>query len=254
MTKRLLYWVGLTLLLILPAVFVGNLMITEQNVAAQGKTTMLSLSDELDEAQQIAQRAALADSRVQAYTTGYRTEVFGVQTVSHQFSEAASECAEADCRQVNIFNFDKSATIAVMVNVETSTVLDVLYQPNIRPGINRRLADKAMEIALNAPEVIDVLGYQPTSSDWAPMDSSFTDTLCEEGHMCVAPTFNLDKYILWAVVDLTDEVLVDLYWTSVHSEENDGSIRYPDEYDDFSQVECTPASGSVSKNGWAKKS
>jgi len=250
MTKRLLYWVGLTLLLILPIVFVGNLMITEQDVIAQGKITALSLSDELDQAQQIAQRAALADSRVQAYTTGYRTEVFGVQTVSHQFSDATSECANADCRQVNIFNFDKSATIAAMVNVESATVLDVLYQPNIRPGINKRLADRAMEIALNAPEVIEVLGYQPTSSDWAPMDSSFADSLCEEGHMCVAPTFNLGKYILWAVVDLTDEQLVDLYWTAVRTEENDGSIRYPDEYDDFTEVGCTPASGAVNQNGW----
>lgn len=251
MTKRLLYWVGLTLLLILPAVFVGNLMITEQNVAAQGKTTMLSLSDELDQAQQIAQRAALADSRVQAYTTGYRTEVFGVQTVSHQFSEAASECAEADCRQVNIFNFDESATIAVMVNVETESVLDVLYQPNIRPGINKRLADKAMDIALNAPEVIEVLGYQPTSSDWAPMDSSLSDSLCEEGHMCVAPTFNMGKYILWAVVDLTDETLLDVYWTAIRMEESNGEVRYPDEYESLSDVQCIATSGSAGQNGWA---
>ena len=150
MSKRFLYWVGLTLFLILPVIFAGNLMITEQDVVAQGKTTTLSLSDELNEAQQIAQRAALADSRVQAYTTGYRTEVFGVQTVSHQFSDATSECATADCRQVNIFNFDKSATIAAMVNVETGIVLDVLYQPGIRPAINKRLADKAMDIARQA--------------------------------------------------------------------------------------------------------
>ena len=118
MTKGLIYWVGFTLLIILPFVLVANLT-TEQDVAAQGKTATLSISDGLDRAQQIAQRAALADSRVQAYTTGYRTEVFGVQTVSHQFSEATRECATADCRQVNIFNFDKSATIAAIVNVET---------------------------------------------------------------------------------------------------------------------------------------
>ena len=251
MSKRFLYWVGLTLFLILPVIFAGNLMITEQDVVAQGKTTTLSLSDELNEAQQIAQRAALADSRVQGYTTGYRTEVFGVQTVSHQFSDATSECATADCRQVNIFNFDKSATIAVMVNVETGIVLDVLYQPGIRPGINKRLADKAMEIALNAPEVIEVLGYQPTSSDWAPMDSSFTDTLCEAGHMCVAPTFNLGKYILWAVVDLTDEQLVDLYWTAIRAEENNGEVRYPDDYQSLSDVQCIAESGSAGQNGWA---
>ena len=249
MTKGLIYWVGFTLLIILPFVLVANLT-TEEDVAAQGKTATLSISDGLDRAQQIAQRAALADSRVQAYTTGYRTEVFGVQTVSHQFSEATRECATTDCRQVNIFNFDKSATIAAIVNVETANVLNVLYQPNIRPGINQRLADRAMEIALNAPEVIKILGYQPTSSDWAPMDSSFVDSLCEEGHMCVAPTFNLGKYILWAIVDLTDEKLVDLYWTAVRSEENDGSVRYPDEYDNLAEGGCVPAAGSINQNGW----
>ena len=119
MTKRLTYWVGFTLLILLPLLLFVNLA-TEGDVAAQGKTATLSLSDGLDEAQQIAQRAALADSRVQAYTTGYRTEVFGVQTVSYQFSEATRECASADCRQVNIYNFDKSATIAVMVNAAST--------------------------------------------------------------------------------------------------------------------------------------
>ncbi len=251
MTKRSLYWVALTLLVILPFVFVGNLMIPEQNVVAQGKITTLSLADELDEAQKIAEKAALADARVQAYTTGYRTEVFGVQTVSHQFNEATSICATVDCRQVNIFNFDESATIAVMVNVETGIVLDVLYQPSVRPGINKRLADKAMEIALNAPEVIDVLGYKPTSSDWAPMDSSFADTLCEAGHMCVAPTFNLGQYILWAVVDLTDETLVDTYWTAIQMDESNGQVRYPDAYETLSEPECVAMSGAAGKNGWA---
>ncbi|MGB0386704.1 MAG: PKD domain-containing protein [Ardenticatenaceae bacterium] len=251
MTKRsIFYSVMITLFIIVPAALFVNLT-TGAEVVASGKVGMLPVVDGIDEAQQIAQRAALADPRVQAYTSGHRTEVFGVQTVSHQFSEATRECATADCRQVNIFNFDEAATIAAIVNVERATVLNVLYQPNIRPAINKRLADLAMEIALNAPEVVEVLGYQPTSSDWAPMDSSLVGTLCEEGHVCVAPTFDLDEYMLWAIVDLTDEKLLDLQWTSIPSEEGERAVRYPDDYDNLRAGGCEPQSGDVSQNGWS---
>jgi hypothetical protein len=37
------------------------------------------------------------------------------------------------------------------------------YQPGIHPAINKRLADLALELAVNAPEVIEVLGHQPDS-------------------------------------------------------------------------------------------
>lgn len=239
-------WVILTLFVIVPMVFVANLATGPQSVA-RGKAATLPLTDEMTAEQQVAQDAALADKRVQAYTTGYRTEVFGVQTISHQTNPALAPCASADCRQVNIFNFDESATIAAIVNVETGEVLDVLHQPGIRPLINKRLADRAMEIALSAPEVVEVLGEQPVNSDWAPMDSTLVGTACETGHMCVAPTFDLGDYILWAVVDLTDEKFVDLFWTAIEPEEGSRSNPYP--YDE--KLGCVATPGSVTSNGWS---
>lgn len=239
-------WVILTLFVIVPMVFVANLATGPQSVA-RGKAATLPLTDEMTAEQQLAQDAALADPRVQAYTTGHRTEVFGVQTISHQTNPALAACASADCRQVNIFNFDESATIAAIVNVQTGEVLDVLHQPGIRPLINKRLADRAMEIALSAPEVSEILGDQPLNSDWAPMDSTLVGTACETGHMCVAPTFDLGDYILWAIVDLTDEKFVDLFWTAIEPEESARSNPYP--YRE--ELGCVATPGSVTRNGWS---
>jgi hypothetical protein len=242
-------WVALTLFVLLPLVFAANFAVDPQKVA-RGKAAALPLSDEMDSEQEFAQELALADERVQAYTTGQRTEVFNVQTISHQFNPATVECNESDCRQVNIFNFDESATIATIVNIERGEVLDVLYQPGIRPAINKRLADLALEIATSAPEVLEVLGHQPTHSDWAPMDSTLVGSACETGHVCVAPTFDLGDYILWAIVDLTDEQFLELFWTSVPVEEEARAVAYPDAYQERAEG-CDATPGTHAQDGWA---
>lgn len=101
-------WVLLTLFVVLPLVLAANLAVEPQHVA-QGKAATLPLSDEMDAQQELAQP----------------TELFGVQTISHQFNRVAVECNDADCRQFNIFNFDESAIIPAIVNVESPTAITV---------------------------------------------------------------------------------------------------------------------------------
>ena len=122
-------------------------------VSVRGKSAPLPLETTLTTAQQQAQTLALADVRVQAQTSGRRTEVFGVRRMGQQITEASAACATAVCYQVEIYNFDDNATVTAVVDTDAGIVRDVLHQPNMQPGINRRLADMALELALNDPGV-----------------------------------------------------------------------------------------------------
>lgn len=216
---------------------------------ARGKSAALPLSDTLTDEQERAQAIALADARVQAYTTGQRTEVFGVaHYLDINTPLTAQGCGMDNCRIVNIFNFDTSATIQAFVRLDTEAVVAVYHQQGIRPGINRRLADRAMEIALNEPRVIEIIGHQRTNSDWAPMDATLVGSACEQGHLCVAPTFDMGDYILWAIVDLTDDKFLDTFWTATDGLRA-GPVPYPDAYTGITPQGC-PAPGTVSRDGW----
>jgi hypothetical protein len=239
----------LTSMLLLLFISVGYTLLDAPVEVARGKSAAIPLSHTLTDEQELAQTIALADARVQAYTVGQRTEVFGVAhylDVNTPISRAG--CTLDNCRIVNIFNFDASATIQAFVRLDTQTVVEVYYQAGIRPGINRRLADRAMEIALNEPTVVEIIGQQRTSSDWAPMDSTLVGSACEAGHMCVAPTFDMGDYILWAIVDLTDDRFVDTFWTATDGLRT-GPVPYPDAYDTLTPQGC-PEPGIATRNGW----
>lgn len=245
MQKRTVIRLGLLALFIaLPIAIVAGGFFTPTSVV-RGKSAAIPLSDQLSPEQQLAQDAALDDARVKAYTAGSRSEVMGVAlVVADQYTEAASACAVADCRQVEIYNFDANATITTLVNVETGDVLDVLYQPRVQPGINKRLADRAIEIATNAPEVIEALGFKPTVVDMAPVGADMLGTSCNGEHLCVGPTFRVGNQVLWAIVDLTDDKLASTYWTPMADDPNE--VIEP-----FIPEGGCPAGGNINRDGWS---
>lgn len=162
----------------------------------RGKPVAAPLTQTATPEQQLAQELALSDARIAPYTLGRRAEVFGVRQVMGQFTPDSAACATAVCYQVEIYNFDDNAAILAIVNIESAAVLDVLYQPGVQPGINKRLADRAVEIAVNAPQVIEALGYRPQAVEVAPVPAGMPGTICDEGHLCAAPTFNLgDRFL-----------------------------------------------------------
>ena len=234
--SRLLWSLGLIVLIMIGLISTGQF--TQE---VRGKSAAIPLSSELTPEQQLAQDLALSNATVQRYTFGRRSEVFGVhQILADQYTEASSACATADCRQVEIYNFDDNAAITAIVNIETSQVLDVLHLPHMHPGINKRLNDLALDIALNAPEIIDILGFRPDTADMAPVEGNLLKTSCATGHLCAAPTFELGDRVLWAIVDLTDEKLAGTYWTNI---DPTGSSTF------FAPDGC-PISGSVNRDGW----
>lgn len=208
----------------------------------RGKPAAYPLIETLTPEQRLAQDLALADPRVQAFTTGHRSEVFGVRRIRNDVPASAAECRhpDTDCRQVELYVFDTDAAVVAIVNLTTRTVLDVFYQPGVRPGINKRLADRAITIAMNAPEVQQALGFRPTSVDMAPVDADMVNSVCEEGHLCVGPTFRVGNRILWAIVDLTDERLVGINWTNVAPD--GASITFT--------AETCPQPGTLQRDGW----
>lgn len=210
-------------------------------VSVRGKSAPLPLETAITAEQQTAQALALADANVQQLTNGQRSEVFGVRRMGQQFTQTSAACATAVCYQVEIYSFDKNGTVTAVVDTNAGAVRDVLYQPNMQPGINRRLANRALQLALNDPGVIEALGFRPEQADMAPVAAGLHGSSCDQGHLCAGPTFRVGNHILWAIVDLTTETVAALRWTNVS---DDGSF-IPYEPEGF----C-PAPGSVGRDGW----
>jgi hypothetical protein len=209
---------------------------------ARGKAASRPLPQTATPQQAEAQELALSDGRVAAYTMGRRTEVFGVRDVLGQFTPESQACETAVCFQVEIYNFDDNEAILAIVNTDSGEVLDVLRQPGVQPGINKRLADRAIEIAANHPQVIEALGYRPQRVTVAPVPAGMPGTVCDEGHLCAAPTFSLGDRLLWALVDLTEERLVDIAWTDISPD--DPGVSVP------AVPQGCPVPGDVARDGW----
>ncbi|MCA9978533.1 MAG: hypothetical protein KC413_22385, partial [Anaerolineales bacterium] len=233
---------SILLLLMLLIVVMSSDLITPRK-SVRGKSMSMPLADDPTVEQALAEDLALADSRVQEYIRGDRSEVFGVRTVGDHYSTASAACAANDCRQVEIYNFDENAAVTAIVNVDQAEVLDVFYQPGAHPGINKRLADLATSIALNHPDVIDALGFRPTEVSMAPVDGGLVDSACVD-HLCVAPTFELGDRNLWAIVDLTEEKLLHVAWTDLAPNMPNGSVHY-------TAPEGCPVPGQVTQMGWS---
>ena len=231
---------GMLLLLAIPTLLLSSFFLVPTQTVT-GKSPAVPLATPLSAAQALAQELALTDVRVQDHTFGKKSEVMGVARVSMDFPETSRACGSATCWQVEIYNWNEDAAITAIVNTDAGQVLDVLYQPGMRPGLNQRAAARALEIALNAPEVIETLGYQPVAADMAPVPSGFVKTVCDDGHYCVGPTINMGEKVLWMIVDLTDEEFVGLSFT-----------EFPDQVEPETWIPeggC-PDSATVSQNGW----
>lgn len=229
-------------LLVLPVLWLATVLGGSVPVA-RGKMAAVPLTNQLNDDQRVAQEAALADSRVLALTDGRRTEVFGVLDLRGEHTPASVECATTKCYQVEIYNFDENAAVIAIVNPASGVVLDVFGQPGIQPGINKRLADLATQIAMNDPEVIEILGYKPTKTDMAPVQGGLQGSSCDGGHLCAAPSFRVGDRLLWAVVDLTEEKLAGLNWTDLGPESAETSAP-------FIPLGCTTP-GTVNRDGWS---
>ncbi len=240
--RRLLVTTIIMVVLICVGAIASNFLFPLQE-GVRSKAPAFPLQGELTAEQTLAQDLALSAPEVQSLTVGRPSEVFGVRQIGLDYPPGSEICAIHECFQVEIYNFDEDAAVAAVVDVEDRDVLAVYHQPGVHPGINKRLADLALEIALNHPEVSAALGFRPDEADMAPVDAGLQDTACEAGHLCVSPTFELEDRILWAVVDLTEERLAGLAWTEKSPDPPGNAELFVPE------LGCPPG-GSVNQGGW----
>ncbi len=193
--------------------------------ALQAAPPVLLLDEPLADLQKLAQDLAVRDQRVLRLAsdsiTGepMRTEVLGIRRAGQgDLTDETESCREAACYRVELYNHATNSAVVALVDVAGQAVLAVDAYPGMQPDIPPHLVALAEEIAATAPEVIRELGERPSPSDavMAGSKTALNETRCERSrHLCVAPTFLRGDRALWAIVDLTDGVLVGTRWTTL---------------------------------------
>ncbi|MCX6047243.1 MAG: hypothetical protein NT075_19225 [Chloroflexi bacterium] len=199
----------------------------QMRLALQQPIPILTLQTGLDDNQRKAQELAIQDPRFQADlhdpATGapLRNEIFGIYPLRESdVISATAACHQNQCLRVELYNYAINLTTLAVVDVTKQTVLTVVKVPYTQPDIPPALTQIALEIATNAPEVAEALGYKPADKDamMANTKTALNRSRCERSeHLCVAPTFQKGEWALWPIVDLTDGVLVGIRWTAVGS-------------------------------------
>lgn len=185
---------------------------------------VITLSDGLDANQRIAQELAIRDERFRQYVLArdgqpLRNEVFQVVPArASDITEQSQSCRTNTCMRVEMYNYAYNLTMVAIVDVVAKQTVAVGVQAQMQPDVPPHLAELATQIAINAPEVQEALGFKPGEQDalMASTKTSLNRSRCERAqHLCVAPTFVKGDRALWAIVDLTDNTLVGVRWTNV---------------------------------------
>ena len=188
---------------------------------------ILPLAGDLNAEQQQAQTIAIAAPQFQADLrdtrngAALRNEIFGIYpTRASDHVGAAAGCANSKCYRVEMYNYAYNLTTNAIVDLTSQSVVAVNKVPETQPDIPPALTDLAVQIAIHSPEVAAQLGIKP-GEDAAVMPNiktALNSSVCERSkHLCVAPTFLQKERALWAIVDLTDGVLIGTRWTDLGS-------------------------------------
>ena len=215
MKKRL--WPSIALILVfaaLVAIPVYSAPATLPQPAASGPITPLNPADQsLTSEQMDAQSLAIADARVQSELGAGKAEVFEVFPLFGPYPAEWSACADGACYQVDIFNFDRGATVTAIVNQASGQVLDAWRIDSVFPLINKRLYNRAVEIIRESPDVEAALGFVPEPAQIRLMDQNHMDSQCEGSRLCAGATFYSDSGALWVLVDLIDDDIEKIWWS-----------------------------------------
>lgn len=179
----------------------------------------------LDENQKAAQAIALQNADFLRYvrdpisSAPFRSEIFGIYPAKpSDLTEASAACRSSSCYRVEMYNYGLNLASVAIVDLPAKTVRSISELQDTAPDIPPYLAELATQIAINSKAVIEHWGGTPSidSATMANAKTALNATRCERSkHLCVAPTFLRDKQALWAIVDLTDGVLVGAQWTEL---------------------------------------
>ncbi|MBX7214590.1 MAG: hypothetical protein K1X39_11315 [Thermoflexales bacterium] len=213
--------------------------------------------------QRLAQQIALTDVRfignlrAQGTREPYRAEIFNINALreSDMLGSAAS-CRESKCYRVEMYNYALNMTTVAIVDTQRQQSLSVNNYAETQPDIPQRLTELAVRIATNAPEVRSALapfGISPTPgiAEMANVKTALNGSKCERSrHLCVAPTFVVEDKALWAIVDLTDFVLVGTRWTNM-GESNTQRLTEKTLQDEVVEAKYCNRTNSLTRGAWA---
>lgn len=209
-----------------PAYLAARRQVVANALAAPQPVVLLAFGAN-ETAKANAQKIAINDAQVQRPFRAAQTnepllnEVFEVSALRpSDVPPSAPTCANGSCYRVEIYNYALNLTTIAIVNTTQNQVVSTNYFPQQQPDLPPHLAQLALSIAADSPEVIEAYGMKPdTSKGLMPATkTALNRTRCERSqHLCVAPTFIKNDKALWAIVDLTALKLVGVRWTNVGS-------------------------------------
>lgn len=212
----------------------------------------------LDTTPALAQEIAIHDPRFlenvhSPQGAPLRNEIFNVYPARESdVTEATLRCVVAQCYRVEMYNYAYNLTTVALVDTDDRQVVAVSLLPDTQPDIPPPLQQLALDIATNAPEVAEALGFKP-SADLAVMEGTKTALLrtrCQRSrHLCLAPTFVVGERALWAIVDLTDGVLVGVRWTNV-GEVSGGAVTERSLQNDVVTARYCEHTTPFERDGW----
>ena len=214
----------------------------------------------LDDTQRLALNIAVRDTkftdsiRNKLTREPLRNEVFSVSKLKDADLAAPQlePCRTVTCYRVEMYEYAFNATTIAVVDVVQNRVISVIVQPDTQPEIPPHLADLAVQIAINSPEVKEALGFNPTEdkAGMANVKTALNGSRCERSrHLCVAPTFIVGGRALWAIVDLTDAALVGVRWTDL-GESSNKRLTEKSLQDDVVTTQYCDHTNVVTRDGW----
>lgn len=224
------------------------------------KSIPILLLEGLSDEQKIAQETAIRDERFRNLAFARngaptRAEIFQVYpTRESDLTEQTQVCKQSKCYRVEMYNYPFNFTVVGIVDINAKQSLAVGTIPQTQPDIPQHLTDLATQIATNAPEVQQALGFKPGEEQalMASTKTALNKTKCERSqHLCVAPTFVKDDRALWAIVDLTDQQLVGVRWT--HVGKTGLAVTERKLQNDILTREFCEKERTLERNGWSMK-
>jgi hypothetical protein len=187
-------------------------------VAKGGRFIDMQAALEMAVGQALARDMALAGSQVGGELAG---KDYGfLYAVPLAAGEAAAweeeGCREADCAQVTFYNYDQGGTVEAIVRLDSGQVVDTWTNPGARPGASPQVVPRAMSIASQDPEVIEILGdIRLAEPAMVPMSAWLVDDDCRDD-WCVDLTFMAPDgsgRIFHVFVNMEQEVVARTFYT-----------------------------------------
>ena len=213
----------------------------------------------LDSNQNAALTLALADATFIKYLKTpngkpLRNEIFGVYKArpADLPTDKQSTC-NGKCYRIEMYNYALNLSSVCLVDLSQNLVFNTNHYASTQPDIPNHLKQLALQIATNAPEVAQALGYKPNQQAalMASTKTALNRSRCERSqHLCVAPTFTQNNKALWAIVDLTDQKLIGIRWTNTGNNQAVTERRLQN--DSITACFCEKIN-EINQNGWKMK-